>query len=178
MTQIALADTNIKDHLAIDSDDTTLDTLLQEYIDAAVDLAQDYCMRKFLNDTVIEKFDQFPAVIRPRYAALVSVTSIQYVDSNGETQTLDASNYQVATDSEPGRILPAWNCSWPSTRDQAEAVTITYVAGYGASVSDIPSKVLHAIYQTVAVFLNNRECGPMPKSAMHMLSHERVRILS
>lgn len=67
-----------------------------------------------------------------------SVSSITYLDEAGNSQTLSPSNYIVDTASEPARIMPAFNLSWPSTRIQPGAVTITFVAGYGLAAA-VPS---------------------------------------
>jgi hypothetical protein len=79
-------------------------------------------------------------ILLPR-APLQYVTSIAYVDTNGTTQTLSASDYTVDTASEPGRITPAYNESYPSTREQANAVTVTFNAGsatvFTAATTDI-----------------------------------------
>src|SRR3990167_7420015 len=61
---------------------------------------------------------------------LRSVTSITYVDQDGTTQTLSSTLYTVDSSSEPARITPAYGEVWPSTRDQVNAVTVRFVAGY------------------------------------------------
>ncbi len=71
------------------------------------------------------------AIWIPR-APLQSVTSITYLDSDGNTQTWDASNYRVDTDSTPGRITPAFGATWPGTRGVTGDVTIKFVAGHGS----------------------------------------------
>jgi len=53
-----------------------------------------------------------------------SITSISYIDVDGNTQAYTTFQYDST-----GRLLPAWGYTWPSTRDQLEAVTITYVCG-------------------------------------------------
>lgn len=63
---------------------------------------------------------------------LIAVSSITYVDTDGTTQTLATSGYQVDAESEPARIVPAYGESWPTTRAQLNAVSITYTAGYAA----------------------------------------------
>lgn len=79
------------------------------------------------------KLDAFPYEIRLLWPVIVSVQSIQYIDASGNTQTLNPSSYIVDTHSEPGWILPAANTQWPSTYNTANAVTVNYTAGYGAS---------------------------------------------
>lgn len=62
---------------------------------------------------------------------LVSVTSITYVDDDGNSQVLASSEYQVNIRIEPGEIERAFRGSWPDTRDVPNAVIVQYVVGYG-----------------------------------------------
>jgi uncharacterized phiE125 gp8 family phage protein len=87
---------------------------------------------------------------------LQSVTSITYVDSNGDTQTLATDQYQVDALSTPGRVLPAYGVSWPTTRCQANAVNITFVAGYGLAAA-VPATAKHAIKLLLSHWYENRE---------------------
>lgn len=64
-----------------------------------------------------------------------SISSIQYVDTSGATQTLSSANYILDSNSEPARITPAYGLSWPDTRVQVGAVTVTFVAGYGLAIA-------------------------------------------
>ena len=74
------------------------------------------------------------------------MTSIQYVDDAGDTQTLSTSLYQVDTKSQPGRIIPAYGESWPTVRsDTLNAVTVNFVAGYGDDPEDVPAGLRHAV---------------------------------
>lgn len=61
---------------------------------------------------------------------LITVTSITYVDNNGVTQTLGTDIYVV--DIANARIHLAYGQVWPSTRNQPNAVTVTFVAGMAA----------------------------------------------
>ena len=80
---------------------------------------------------------------------LSSVTSITYVDTAGTTQTWSATEYQVVTYAgdfaQPGRIAEAYGYTYPSTRTQANSVTIRFVAGYGTDADDVPAGLKHAI---------------------------------
>lgn len=70
---------------------------------------------------------------------LQSVTSVQYVDTDGVTQTLDSGEYVVDTSGERGRIYLAVAKHWPSIRIEPRAVRVVFVAGYGDSGSDVPA---------------------------------------
>ncbi len=84
--------------------------------------------------------------------------SVQYVDPNGVTQTLDPSRYDVDADCQPGRISEAYGFVWPATREQFGAVTITFNSGYGAA-ADVPGRIAQAVAFLVAHWWANREAA-------------------
>lgn len=95
-------------------------------------------------------------MLRLGRAPVVSLTSITYVDTNGATQTLDATKYQADLATEPARILPVYGSYWPVVRPQLNAVTATYVAGYGAYTA-VPDAIKHAMRILVSHWYENRE---------------------
>lgn len=126
-------------------------------ISAAREYAELVQQRQLLTATWRLSLDRFPAwEIRVPLPPLQSVSSITYVDTAGTTQTLSASLYAVSTDSEPGRITPAYSQFWPATREVMEAVKITFVAGYTSALL-IPWKTVFAIKGIAAEMYANRE---------------------
>ena len=101
--------------------------------------------------------DAFPAcdlvLTRPPVA---SVTSIAYVDTLGAMQTLAPEAYTLDTASAygPARVAPAYGTSWPATRDQANAVTVRFVAGY-ADAASVPSQLKRQVKIFVAMLLDD-----------------------
>lgn len=93
---------------------------------------------------------QFPLTDRTGYgfqiplSPLASVDSIQYVDMAGNLQTLAASDYKVDADSEPPRVLPGYGKAWPSTRQEINAVKLTFTVGYGDKTK-VPDGIKAAI---------------------------------
>lgn len=181
-THTALIDSPItvdeaKTHLRVDTadDDTYIETLLI----AATNFCQNFQSRKYIEASLIDYWDRFPKEIRPPWSPLISVTTLQYVDTDGVTQTLDAANYDVFVGSEPGRIKPAYSLTWPSVRDIAEAVILTYKAGYG-SASDVPDNIKHAIKLLVGHLYENRESTTasklreIPQGVRSLLMQNRV----
>lgn len=81
---------------------------------------------------------------------------ILYVDSTGAEQTLDASEYVLDIDSEPGRVEPTFGRAWPVTRCQLNAVTITFENGY-ADAASVPEEAKQAILLLVGHWYENRE---------------------
>lgn len=89
--------------------------------------------KQIMQATLALYLERFPCgrEIRLPMPPLASVTSVQYVDAAGDTQTLSASAYVVDTVSEPGRIYLKHDQVWPTTEcGNINAVTVTYVAGY------------------------------------------------
>ena len=89
---------------------------------------------------------------------LQSVTKIKYVDPDGATQTLADELYTVLTDngSEPGAVIPAYGTTWPATRCQPDAVTVTFVAGYGGTPADVPAAISAASLLLIEDLYANR----------------------
>lgn len=111
-------------------DSSSLDTEIAILIKAAREYAELELGRKIITQTLDTYFDEFPDEIR--LMPLQSVMAITYTDTNGDTQTLSASAYQVDAVGQPARIVPAYGYDWPSTRaGQLNAVKVRYVAGYG-----------------------------------------------
>lgn len=129
-----LAVAEAREHLNIDGTDS--DDQITAMIKAARTYVDTVCRRQLVIATWKLTLDEFPDVIRPSTPPLVSVTSLQYLDSNGDTQSLtEDTDFQVDTASEPGRILPCWGEVWPTTRNDIDAVTLTYVCGYATPFS-------------------------------------------
>lgn len=133
-TEPTIEPVTVSDAKAFARIDTSADdTLLATLIKAARKECESKTKRQLVTATLDLVLDEFPgdndAIELPR-PPLQSVTAITYVDTDGVTQTLDTAQYAVDTDSCPGRVSLAYNCSWPSTRDIRGAVRIRYVAGW------------------------------------------------
>lgn len=119
------------------------------------------------------------AIILPR-SPLSSVTSIVYTDANQSDQTLSSTLYRVDTVQEPPRITPAYNQTWPVTSPIINAITITFVVGYGATTANVPQNLRIAIMQLVAHWYENREAAMdtsyehLPLATRCLLDQERV----
>lgn len=121
-------------------DVTYSDAVLERAIEAARLYLEKTQGLQILTATLVMVLDEFPDVIRlPRYP-VTSVTSITYTDTDGTTQTLSASNYRLDSASLGARVTPAYNKTWPSTRTETGAVTVTFIAGY-ADAASVPSDV-------------------------------------
>ncbi|HDR9046273.1 TPA: hypothetical protein QDA94_000464 [Burkholderia vietnamiensis] len=86
-----------------------------------------------------------------------SIESIQYYDMDGTLQTLDPATYLIDSESEPARVIPAPNASWPPTQNRPGAVEIHFVAGYGDDGSSVPAGIKHWILLMTGTLYENRE---------------------
>ena len=147
-----------KQYLRVDYNDE--DSLFASWIKAARELVEKDSARALLTQTLTLKMDAFPArTIYLERLPVQSVSSIQYVDTSGTTQTLSSSNYVTDLTTEPARIEPAYGLIWPFTRYQSNAVTVTFVGGY-SSVATVPEIAKQAIKIMVCHWYQRPEtCG-------------------
>lgn len=87
---------------------------------------------------------------------LQAVDSIKYWDTDGVFQTLDPASYLVDAVSEPARVTPAPNITWPATQIRANAVEVLFTCGYGPAV-DVPAGIKRWIKLRVATKIEHRE---------------------
>jgi len=113
----------------------------------------------FTTRTLVSKLDYWPCdgCLELPYPPLQSVTSIVYTDADDAPHTFAASNYVVDTHSIPGRVILKSGASWPSdTLQVGAAITITYVAGFGAAAA-VPDTYKAAMLLIVGHLYENRE---------------------
>ena len=138
------------------SDDDTYITRLTKVARAYAEMRT---RRQFINATWKQTLDAFPSgdYVELARNPVSSITSITYVDTDGDTQPWDDSEYTLDSESIVARVGPAYGEDWPSTRDQRNAVAITFVAGYGATSTEMPEDARHAILMLVGHWYENRE---------------------
>lgn len=141
-------------HLVVDIAED--DTLIGSLITAARQMAESFTGRAFVSRTLQLYFDHFPAnenIYLP-FPPVVSVTSVTYTDTNGDSQTFSASLYDTDLKGQPGRVQV--KDLWPSTDHVPNAVCVEYVAGYG-SATDVPQAVKQAMLLIIGDLYEHRE---------------------
>lgn len=126
------------------------DQLLLGYIKGAVDFFEKETRRAIMSQTWDYSLDEFPEKIRLPIRDVQSISSVTYTDTDGNSQTLAAANYDFDA---TGRLEPSYNNYWPSTRAELNAVSVRFVAGY----TNIPDGVTQGILMLSAYFYENRE---------------------
>lgn len=144
-----------KAHLRLESnlDDVQVDTLVR----TARQYVEQVCWRGLVSQTIEYVTDAFPSDdggIELPFGNLVSVTSVTYVDANGAEQTMPSSDYSVDTVRVPGRVMLAYGKTWPTAREQWDAVKVRYAVGWAASSVPLPLK--HAILLIVSHLYEHR----------------------
>ena len=142
---ISLAEAMI--HLKIDDDSPSTNVeadFITALIKAARQWAEKFQNRVYITQTWSLYLDKFPSadyieIPKPPLQYIVSMT---YKDSAGSDQTVsfidpsgtvlyETDEYIVDIARHPGRIYLKNSGSWPTALDEAQAVIIQFVAGYG-----------------------------------------------
>jgi uncharacterized phiE125 gp8 family phage protein len=127
------------------------DTEIQRMITEARNYCEEELDLAIPQQTITLKLDGFPAgrVIRLPRANLVSVTSVKYLDGNGDEQTF--SDYTADGYTTPARVVNDTE-TWPQTKDVANAVEVVYVAGFGT----VPELIKRAMLLLIGHWYDNR----------------------
>lgn len=171
-------------HLRVDFPED--DTLITGLISAARQYCEKRTNRAFFTQTWLRTLDFFPlygriessrspserdtwpygtwywdrVTIDLPHNRVQSVTSITYIDSNGQTQTLPTSGYNVDVTSMPARIAPNQGMFWPILNNYIPgSVKITYVAGSygdGVDVNNCPQTIISAMLLLLDHWYNHR----------------------
>ena len=149
-----------KAHLRVDHDDDDAQvTQLIAAATATLDGLDGLLGRCLISQVWRLTLNGFMPVIALPLPPARSVESIAYTDASGDVLTLAPSAYTVAGlgSSDHASIHPAHGTSWPTTRHSAEAVSITFTAGYGDEPEAVPEPLRAAILQHVGTLYDNRE---------------------
>lgn len=127
--------------------------------------------------------DEFPEQFDIPKPPLQSVSFIKYTDATGTVQTLASTEYTVDAKCEPGRIVPAYGKTWPSTQYVPNAVQVRFVAGYGPAALDIDARapeLRQAIGVLVATMYEQRETNTdqqmvdVPEAFYQLVNQHRI----
>ena len=153
-----------RDHLRLVASGSPLshpdDATVEAYIKAATGYAEDRTNKVFAQREFTLKRASFQRVMELPVFPVLSVDTISYVDGDGTTQAMDASNFQTVIDRTPAFIVLE---DVPSVDDKTfNAVTITVTVGIESDNSPpdadkIPEQVKQAIKLMVGHFYENRE---------------------
>lgn len=163
---VTLADIKAHCRIEVSTDDALVAALIsaaREYIERRTGMAM-------VTQTWVMTFDDWPEdeIELPVYP-VQSISSITYVDTDGATQTLSGSIYQLDATGDPATVSLAYGQTWPPARDQEASITLTFVAGYtGSGANVMPDGLKHAIRMLVGHWYENRETAIVGTTAAEM----------
>jgi uncharacterized phiE125 gp8 family phage protein len=166
-------------YLRVDS--TTENSLITGMIVSARQMVETYTRRALATQTWDFRYPWFMDTRRPLIvpkAPLQSVTSVTYLDEDGTSQTLGASNYAVRTFSGAvagrGYVELKDDVSLPSVyTDAIMPVTVRAVCGYGVA-ADVPDGLKMAIYLMLGDLYEQRQETMMSVSSKTKTTTERL----
>ena len=132
-----------KQALKIDASITAEDSHLTGNIIGAREKVEGDTGLALVVSTWDQTFDSFPASssdpLELRRRPAVSISSITYVDTAGDSQTWAAANYILdkSTNKRPPAIHTAFDVSWPDTRAIVNAVTVRFIAGFITPITSV-----------------------------------------
>lgn len=150
-TPVTLAEACAHLRLSVGDDDATVQALIAAAT-AHLDGYAGILGRCLVTQTWRMTMDTLPqAGFRLPLVPVASVSSIVYVASDGTETTLPVDQFALSGD----RVVPAYGVTWPTPRAQTDAVTVTFVAGYGAA-ADVPAAIKQAALLLVGYWYDQR----------------------
>lgn len=176
-TPITLAEA--KDHLRVDS--TAEDGYITGLIAAAVSLidGEGHLGRSMVTQTWQQWAGQSPVAVRLNMGPFMSLTDVDYYDTDGVLQSATVSDYEVRLEGDFVNVRPKVGKDWPASADRNDSIRLTYTAGFGAA-SDVPEGLKHAIKLLVGHWYANREAASevslkgVPMAFDALVERERV----
>lgn len=135
--------TDIKSHLRIDTSDE--DDLLGVYIDAATEMAENYCGRHFITHEYKLYFTSVRSTASLVFPdCTLTAAPVNWVDSNGVAQS--STDAYIDAYSNPSIVYLKSTFTTPSLLDNASNVFwYKFDTGFGAAASDVPQAIHQAI---------------------------------
>jgi uncharacterized phiE125 gp8 family phage protein len=152
-----------KAHCRVDS--TADDALIQNLIRASREWVENYLDRTLVLTQWTMRLDRLPSsgiapveLPRPPMATSGTATavSVTFTAEVGTTSSWSTAEYRVDRYSTPGTVLPVYGTSYPPHRQDDNAVSVTWWAGYGPSGQDVPAAIRHAMLMLIAFWYDNR----------------------
>lgn len=181
----------------------TLDDAETAYLTGLIKTAREYCEgyqnRAYITQTWEMSLNCFPSehndplteyhrsdVIELPKGSLQTVNSVKYTDSAGAITTLtENTDYIVTKRGVLGRISPPYGSTWPTaTLYPLDPIVIDFTCGYGASGTNVPLKVIQAMYMLISYWWDNRSAvlvGSISKeiefSVKALLGMDRIAVM-
>jgi uncharacterized phiE125 gp8 family phage protein len=136
------------------------DDYVTALITAARTWTEEYLRRALATKTIEIVYDSFYDIdLALPLAPVQSVTSVEYIDRDGATQTLATTVYGV--DTFANKLYLKYNQQWPEIQDTVNPVIVTAVVGYTNGESPdtypFPAPIKSALNLIIANLYENRQ---------------------
>jgi uncharacterized phiE125 gp8 family phage protein len=95
--------------------------------------------------------------VRLQLAPVSEIVAIRYFDTNNVEQTLAEVNYSLHEDVLSPFVQWSAGALLPGVLDRPDAITVEFVAGYGADASAVPPAIVDAAQRLVAHMYDMRQ---------------------
>ena len=155
-TPVSVEELKTHCRITIDDDDDYVEALLN----ASVVYLEGVMGRKFIKQTWKLLLDNWPGgaeIVLP-FGNCIDVDSVIYKDRDGTPIEWAEASYVVDTESVPGRVVIAYDESWPSdVLFNVNPIAVTFDTGYGTAGENVPEALRHAVKILVCHWYENRE---------------------
>lgn len=165
----------LKSHCRVDFTDDDAD--LQAFLETAIEALDGYSGilgRALINQTWRQDASRFCDMMRLPLEPLVSIASVTYYDADNVQQTLSTDVYGSYTDARGPFIALKVGQFWPTVYDRADAVSITFIVGFGPAATDVPARLRNAIKLHAAHLYDHRG---MDAPSDYTKSHTYLRLI-
>ena len=136
----------------VDAGDGYFDDDINRLIAAARAYVEKRTNSRLYTQTVAILCDSFADMARLPEGPVQSISSVTYIDTDGDEQTLSTSVYELRADGLEAAIVLKYNQVWPSIQ-LGSRITVTAVVGYAS----VPDDVLHSVLLLIADWFRNKE---------------------
>lgn len=147
-------------------------SMLTDMLTEALDAAELHTSSRFITQTWTAYYNRFADLVHGLpFAPVVSITSLTYVDSDGDTQTVATSVYELAEEyGGRGLVRLKYNQVWPTdARLHEDVVIVKAVYGYGGKAA-VPLPIKAAIILHAANAYDQRGEAVVPKAFYNLLA--------
>lgn len=133
--------------------------------------------RALLTQTWEWALDRFPAAgpLEPPLAPLQSVDSIIVRGPDGLETPWPAGAYEVDPGDGLGRVQPKAGGAWPPVGPGLSPIRVRFLAGYGATLGDLPAPLQRGLIGLATLFYTSRDAAiPAPPWIENLLQPYRL----
>ena len=172
-----ITNTDVKQQLRIATNDSTHDNLISACRQASVEVAKEYLQKSLLKRTLVLSLDNIPygdssyplkegitvgpfLEFRKRsidlpYSPVIQVNHVKMFNDSDQATTMASSKYYVDTSSDYARVVLRQGETWDTALRVANAIEITYEAGYGTATSSVPVAIKQGAIIMASHFFEN-----------------------